>query len=71
MPFNPYQFIQMIKGGQNPQQLVMQLLENQMSNTPMGQNLLSLAKQNKSNEIETIVRNIAQHEEQQQIVQEI
>ena len=48
MPFNPYQFIQMIKGGQNPQQLVMQLLENQMSNTPMGQNLLSLAKQNKS-----------------------
>nr|DAE09663.1 MAG TPA: hypothetical protein [Myoviridae sp. ctjhW4] len=38
----------------------MQLLENQMSNTPMGQNLLSLAKQNKSNEIETIVRNIAQ-----------
>lgn len=26
----------------------------------MGQNLLSLAKQNKSNEIETIVRNIAQ-----------
>ena len=60
VPFNPYQFIQMIKGGQNPQQLVMQLLENQMSNTPMGQNLLSLAKQNKSNEIETIVRNIAQ-----------
>ena len=54
MPFNPYQFIQMIKGGQNPQQLVMQLLENQMSNTPMGQNLLSLAKQNKSNEIEAM-----------------
>lgn len=60
MPFNPMQFIQMIKGGQNPQQLVMQILENQMSNTLMGQNLLNLVKQNKSNEIETIVRNIAQ-----------
>lgn len=60
MPFNPMQLIQMIKGGQNPQQLMMQILENQMSNTPMGQNLLNLVKQNKTDEIETIVRNIAQ-----------
>lgn len=46
MNMNPMQLIQMIKGGQNPQQLVMNMLEQQMQNTPMGANLLSLAKQN-------------------------
>lgn len=44
MNMNPMQLIQMIKGGQNPQQLVMNILEQQMQNTPMGANLLSLAK---------------------------
>lgn len=47
MNINPMQLIQMIKGGQNPQQLVMDMLEQQMQNTPMGANLLSLAKQNR------------------------
>lgn len=36
MNMNPMQLIQMIKGGQNPQQLVMNILEQQMQNTPMG-----------------------------------
>lgn len=58
MPFNPMNIIQMIRGGQNPQQLVMNLLENQMQNTPMGANLLNLAKQNRSADIEQIARNI-------------
>lgn len=58
MNINPMQLIQMIKGGQNPQQLVMNMLEQQMQNTPMGANLLSLAKQNRSADIEQIARNI-------------
>lgn len=58
MPFTPNQLVQMIKGGMNPQQLTMQILENQMSSTPMGANLLSLAKSGKGNEIEQIARNI-------------
>lgn len=58
MTVNPIQLIQMIKQGQNPQQLVMNILEQQMQNTPMGANLLSLAKQNRSAEIEQIARNI-------------
>ena len=58
MPFNPMNIIQMIRGGQNPQQLVMNLLENQMQNTPMGANLLNLARQNRSADIEQIARNI-------------
>ena len=54
------QLIQMIKSGQNPQQLVMYILEQQMQNTPMGANLLSLAKQNRSADIEQIARNLCQ-----------
>ena len=43
MNINPMQLIQMIKGGQNPQQLVMNMLEQQMQNTPMGANLFTVA----------------------------
>lgn len=60
MNVNPMQLIQMIKSGQNPQQLIMSLLEQQMQNTPMGVNLLSLAKQNRSADIEQIARNICE-----------
>ena len=59
MNVNPMQLIAMIKQGKNPQQLMLNILENQMSNTPMGANLLELAKNGKSADIEKIVRNIA------------
>lgn len=57
---NPNQLIQMIKGGQNPQQLLMSILEGQMASTPMGQNLLQLVKNNQPQGIEQIARNICQ-----------
>ena len=60
MNVNPMQLIQMIKSAQNPQKLVMNILEQQMQNTPMGANLLSLAKQNRSADIEQIARNLCQ-----------
>ena len=50
----------MIKGGQNPQQLLMGILEGQMANTPMGQNLLYMVKNGKTQGIEQIARNICQ-----------
>nr|DAG21762.1 MAG TPA: hypothetical protein [Caudoviricetes sp.] len=34
----------MIKQGQNPQQLMLSLLENNMGGTPMGNNLLNMAR---------------------------
>lgn len=52
------QFMQLIRGGQNPQKLVIDLLQNQMGNTPMGKNLLELAKNNQTSEIEKIARNL-------------
>lgn len=56
---NPMQLIMMIKNGQNPQQLLINVLENQMQDTPLGVNLLNLARNNNTAEIERIARNIA------------
>lgn len=50
--------VQMIRNGQNPQQLAMNLLQTQMSGTPLGDNLINLAKQNRTADIEQIARNI-------------
>ena len=47
-----------IKNGQNPQQLIMSILEGEMSNTPMGQNLLQLAKEQRGDENKKIARNL-------------
>lgn len=57
---NPMALIQMIKGGQNPQQLLMSILEQgPAAQNPMFSNILSLAKSGKGKEIETIARNMA------------
>lgn len=58
MQVNPVQLVQMIKNGQNPQQLMISILENRMSGTPMGDNLIRLARENRGAEIEQIARNL-------------
>lgn len=50
--------IQMIKNGGNPEQIMLAMLEQQMGQTPMGQNLIQLARQGNGAEIESIARNI-------------
>lgn len=55
---NPMQIIAMIKNGQNPQQLVLSMLENQMGGTPMGDNLLAMARNGQSADIEKFARNL-------------
>lgn len=54
------QIIQVIRQGQNPQQIVMNITKERLGQTPMGQNLINLAENNKSEEIEQIARNICQ-----------
>lgn len=54
---NPLQLIQMIKSGQNPQQLLMNILEERASSTPMGANILQMVKQNRTEELEQFTRN--------------
>lgn len=56
-PVNPLMLIQMIKSGQNPQQLLMSILEGQAANNPVSSNLLDMVKQNKTADIETFARN--------------
>lgn len=53
------QLLSMIKSGYNPEQLILNVLETQLGNTPIGNNLLNLAKQGNSAEIEKIVRNLS------------
>ena len=54
---NPFQMIQMLKGG-NPQSFVFQMLEQNAQNNPFFANILQLAKSNKTNEIEQIAVNM-------------
>lgn len=57
-PVDPKQLIQMIKQGQNPEQLLLSILEGQAGSNPMSANLLSLAKNKDAKGLEQIARNI-------------
>ena len=57
-PVDPNVLIQMIKSGSNPQQLMLAILQDQAYNNPLGKNLLNLAQQGRTEELEKIVRNI-------------
>ena len=57
-PVDPNMLIQMIRQGQNPQQLLLSVLRGQAYNNPLGQNLLNLAQQGRTSELEKVVRNI-------------
>lgn len=57
-PVDPNMLIQMIRQGQNPQQLMLSVLRGQAYNNPLGQNLLNLAQQGRTSELEKVVRNI-------------
>ena len=59
---NPMELIQMIRSGKNPQQLMLSVLEGQMGGTPMGANLLNLARNGQTREIEQIARNLSQQQ---------
>lgn len=52
------QFMQMVRSGGNPQQLMMNMLQKQVSNNPIGQNLLKMAQNNDGKGIEQVARNL-------------
>ena len=53
---NPMQLVQMIKNGQNPQQLMMSVLQQRSQGNPLYENLYNLANKGKTGDIESIVR---------------
>lgn len=55
---NPIQLIQMIKGGQNPQQLIMNIIQNGQNN-PIINNALNMAQKGNVSGLEMIGRNLA------------
>ncbi len=59
MNVNPIQLIQMIKGGQNPQQLVMNILQQKSKNNPILNNAMNLAQGGNASALEMLARNLA------------
>ena len=55
---NPMQIIQMLKNGVNPKQIVIGMLEQNSQDNPVLNNLLSLAKEGNTQEIENFARNM-------------
>ena len=56
---NPMELIQQIRQGKNPQQLMMQVLETRAQNNPVCANLLNMAKEGRTADIEAFARNVA------------
>ena len=61
MPYNvnPMELIMQIKQGKNPQELMLGILESGASQNPIYANLLQLAKDGRTADIEAFARNVA------------
>ena len=59
MNINPMQLIQMIKGGQNPQQLVMNILQQQSRNNPVLNNAMNMLQNKNTSGLQMLARNLA------------
>lgn len=58
---NPIDLIMMIKQGKNPQELILNILESNLGQqNPIVANLISLARNNRTAEIEKIARNLCE-----------
>lgn len=51
-------FMDQIKRGQRPEQVMMSILESRMKGSPVGDNLINLARQGNGAEIEKVARNL-------------
>ena len=58
MSIDPKIFIQMIKGGKNPQQLMLNYLEQQSQSNPVMSNLLTMARNGDTASLEQFARNL-------------
>lgn len=59
---NPFNIIQMIQGGQNPQQIMLSIMKQNMGNNPIYSNLIQLAENNRTKDIESFARNYAKQQ---------
>lgn len=59
---NPVYLINQMRQGKNPEQLMIDILEGEASNNPIMGNLLSMAKDNRTADIEKFARNLAKEQ---------
>lgn len=52
------QFMQMVRSGGNPEAMMMNMLQQKVGNSPMGQNLIQMARNNDGKGIEQVARNL-------------
>ena len=52
-------FMDQVRQGYRPEQITLNIVEQKMKGTPMGDNLIQLARQGNTAEIERIARNLA------------
>lgn len=55
---NAMQFMQMVRSGGNPQAMLLNMLQKTAGNSPIGQNLISMAQNNDTKGIEQVARNL-------------
>ena len=58
-PVNPMELIAQIRQGKNPQQLILNILSANAANNPVYANLLTMARQGRTADIEAFARNLA------------
>ena len=59
---DPAYLINQMRQGKNPQQLMIDILEGEASSNPLVGNLLSMAKENRTADIEKFARNLAKEQ---------
>ena len=52
------QFMQALRSGGNPEQMMITMLQEKVGNNPVGQNLLKMAQNNDGKGIEQVARNL-------------
>lgn len=55
-------FLNMMRQGKNPEQIMLNVLQTQMGGTPVGDNLINLARKHDTAGIEQVARNLAQQQ---------
>lgn len=59
---DPAYLIMQMRQGKNPQQLMIDILEGEASSNPIMSNLLTMAKDNRTADIEKFARNLAKEQ---------
>lgn len=59
---NPAYLLMQMRQGKNPEQLMIDILEGEASQNPIMGNLLSMAKDNRTADIEKFARNLAKEQ---------